>query len=152
MRRPIKALSSRSARAIRQSIDTTPCKRAVNGLGKPGDNRLGILRRRCLSPQIAREYSVLLERLIDRLANTLREFTLSYMIEHHACREKEGRRIGDALSGDIGRGTVHRLEDRRVGADVGAWCQSKAADQSRHFIGQDVAEEIRRQQDIELPR
>ena len=59
--------------------------------------------------------------------------------------------IGDALAGDVGRRAVHRLEDRGVGADIGAGREAEPADQAGDLVGEDVAEEVGRDQHVELP-
>jgi len=66
------------------------------------------------------------------------------MIEHHRRRQHLGRRVGDPLPRDVGRRAVHRLEDGGVRADVGAGREPEAADQSRRFVRQNIAEQIRR--------
>ena len=47
---------------------------------------------------------------------------------------------------------MHRLEDRRVGADVCAGRKTQTADQTRTQVRDDVAEQIGRDQHVELPR
>ena len=72
------------------------------------------------------------------------------MIEHHGARQDQGRRIGHALPRDVRSTAVDRLEDGRIGADVGAWGQSQAAHQSRCQVGQDVTEHVGGHDHVEL--
>ena len=55
---------------------------------------------------------------------------LADVLEQHRGRQHQRRRVGDALAGDVGRGAVHRLEDRRVLADVGARREAEPADEA----------------------
>ena len=48
------------------------------------------------------------------------------------------------LARDVGRRAVHRLEDRRVAADVGARRHAQPADQAGNQVGEDVAEQVGR--------
>lgn len=60
--------------------------------------------------------------------------------------------IGDPAAGDIGNGTVHRLEQRRKSPfriDIAGWGNADSACTARAKVGQDVAEEIGRDDDIE---
>jgi hypothetical protein len=79
-------------------------------------------------------------RLVDQLA----------VVEHQRAGQQQRRGVGDALAGDVGRRAVHRLEDRRIGADVGARRHAQAAHQAGHQVGQDVAEQVGRHQHVEL--
>jgi len=64
------------------------------------------------------------------------------VVEHHRGGQQQGGRVRDALAGDVGRRAVHRLEDGRIGADVGTRGHAQAADQAGHQVGQDVAEQV----------
>ena len=57
-----------------------------------------------------------------------------------------------ALAGNVWRRAVHRFEDRGLLADIGAGRHAEAADQARHLVGQNIAEEIGGHDHIELPR
>ncbi|MNG34541.1 hypothetical protein D3C84_1210490 [compost metagenome] len=46
---------------------------------------------------------------------------------------------------------MHGLEDRGVGADVGAGRHAQAADQAGHEVREDVAEQVGGHQHVELP-
>src|SRR4029078_6391827 len=63
--------------------------------------------------------------------------------------------IRDALAGDVGRGAVHRLEHggkraRRI--EVPAGRQPRAAGDGGTQVRQDVAEQVRRHDDVEVDR
>jgi hypothetical protein len=77
---------------------------------------------------------------------------LAQPVEHHRGRQEHGGGIGLALSGDIGRGAVARLEHRMVVADVGRRRKAHAADQPGAEIRQDVAEHVLGHHHVEVPR
>ena len=61
-------------------------------------------------------------------------------------------RIGDALAGDVGRRAVHRLEQRRefaLGVDVAGRRDADGAGAGRAEVGQDVAEQVGRDDHVE---
>src|SRR5437867_664485 len=66
--------------------------------------------------QVAGANLVDVQRLVDALAHTPREVIAADMVEHHRSREDPRQRIGKALARDVGRGAVHRIEYRGVGA------------------------------------
>jgi hypothetical protein len=74
------------------------------------------------------------------------------VVEHLRGAQQQRARIGDALAGDVRRRAMHRFEDRRFGADVGARRQAQAADQARAQVGDDVAEQVGGDDDVELLR
>jgi len=47
---------------------------------------------------------------------------------------------------------VHGFEHRSVLADICTRRQAESAREARHFIGEDVAEQVRRYNHVELPR
>ncbi len=72
------------------------------------------------------------------------------MPEHQNPGEYKCRGICKILAGDVRRAAVHRFEYRRVVADVGAGCETEAADKPGGEVRQDVPEEICRDDDVEL--
>jgi hypothetical protein len=72
------------------------------------------------------------------------------VVEHHRGGEDERARVGDVLPGDVGRGAVHRLEDRRVDADVRPRREPEPADEPRDQVAEDVAEQVRGDDHVEL--
>jgi hypothetical protein len=89
---------------------------------------------------------------LQRPADAVSAEAIADVVEHQACRENEGARIGDSLTGNVRRRAVHRFEDRRLPADVRAWRQTQSAHQARNEVGQDVAEQVGRDDDIESIR
>ena len=70
-------------------------------------------------------------------------------------RQHRGRGIGDALAGDVGRRAVHRLEHARVGpgnVEIAAGGQPDAAGDRRAEVGEDVAEKVVGDDDVEALR
>jgi len=93
----------------------------------------------------------------DRVLHELREprfFSVDAEVaEHHADREHRRERVREVLAGDVGRAPVHGLEHPAaarlhvrpacvVGAHVGARGHPEASLQGRAEIGDDVAEEV----------
>src|SRR5262249_62142967 len=74
------------------------------------------------------------------------------VVEQHAGREDGGQRVGDALAGDVGGGAVDRFEHAGVGplrVDVGAGGHAHAAGDDGAQVGEDVAEEVAGDDDVE---
>ena len=77
---------------------------------------------------------------------------LAEVVEHQDGAPDGAARVRDALAGDVGRRAVHGLEQPRhvaARAEVGARGHAHAALQGRAEIGQDVAEEVRGDDDVE---
>ena len=67
------------------------------------------------------------------------------VVEHHHRRPHGADRVGDPLSGDVGRRAVHRLEHRRVLAgrvEVGRRRDADAAGDRGGEVAEDVAEQV----------
>src|ERR1700683_5395271 len=64
----------------------------------------------CRSTKIACSQSGLGQYVFDRLENVGRRGLLSEMIEHHGARPDLPNGVCDALTGDVGRRPVHRLQ------------------------------------------
>ena len=73
------------------------------------------------------------------------------VLEHQTSRQQQGERVREALPRDIGRGAMDRLEDRGIGADIGAGRHAEASNQACELIRENIAKQIRRHDDIELP-
>ena len=74
------------------------------------------------------------------------------MVEQQRDREHRGGRVGHLLAGDVGGGAVHRLEHAREGAvrvDVAGCREADAAADRRGEIGEDVAEQVVGDDDVE---
>ncbi|EUA14067.1 hypothetical protein I553_7187 [Mycobacterium xenopi 4042] len=75
--------------------------------------------------------------------------------EQQRHRHDRRGRVSDALTGDIGRAAVDRFEHRRVGAggvDIAAGGQADAAAHRRRQVGDDVAEQVVGDDDVEPAR
>lgn len=78
------------------------------------------------------------------------------MVEHHDSREHDGRGVGDALTSNAGFGgvgtSVNRLEEGVATSDAGAGGDTFASHETGTQVGDDVAEEVGRDDDIEHAR
>ncbi len=74
------------------------------------------------------------------------------MLQHHGRGQQQCGRVGHVLAGDIRRRAVYGLEDGGIGADVRARRHAQAPHQPGYQVGQDVAEQVGRDQHVELPR
>src|SRR2546422_694493 len=119
---------------------------------EPAGHSPGELGGRSTPPQILGADVVLHDRRLERPAQPARGRELVDVIEHHRGGEQLGRRVRDPLPRDVRRRAVHRLEDRRVLADVRPRREPEPAHQSRCFVGEDVPEQVRRDDHIELRR
>ena len=92
---------------------------------------------------------------LDRRDDRGRRLAVAEEVEHQRARPDLADRIGDALAGDVGRRAVHRLEQRRevaLGIEVGRRRDADRAADGRAEIGQDVAEEVGADDDVEAAR
>jgi hypothetical protein len=74
------------------------------------------------------------------------------MVEHHRRRPDLPDRIGDALPCDVGRRAVHRFEHRWILAfrvDIAGRRNADGAGARRTQVREDIAEQIRRDHDVE---
>src|SRR5699024_9260437 len=77
------------------------------------------------------------------------------VVQQHRRGEDRGGRVGLALPGDVRGGAVDRLEHARrlaAGVDVAARGQTDATGDGGSDIGDDVAEEVVRDDDVEARR
>src|SRR4029077_18102106 len=105
--------------------------------------------------EIARARFRIGQHLLDRLDDRGGGFRLAEMIEHHRGRPDLPDRVGDALTGDVRRRAVHRLEHGRVFAlriDVAAGRNADRAGAGRAEVGEDIAEQVRAHHDVEAVR
>src|SRR5467141_1064130 len=116
----------------------------------PLNHGAGEFGRSSTSPQIRCADLVLHDGCLEGAAQLLARLELADVIEHHRRGEQLRRWIGDPLPRDVRRRAVHRLEDGGVGADVGPGREPQAADQSGRFVGENVAEQVRGHDDVEL--
>ena len=83
------------------------------------------------------------------------QIAMAQMIEHQRAGPDRADRVGDPFAGDVGRRAVDRLEHRRkrpLRVDVGARRDAEASRNRRADVGEDVAEEIRRDDHVERLR
>lgn len=81
----------------------------------------------------------------DRCQHGGAGFGMAQVLEHHRTAPDLPDRVGDALSGDVGRRTMHRLEQAREIAfrvDVGRGRNADGAGAGRTQVGKDVAEQV----------
>src|SRR4029077_5823112 len=102
------------------------------------------------SAEIRRHAIALLERIAHGRTYARCLAAVADMIEHLCRTEDQRTRIGDALAGDVRRRAVYGFEDRGLGADVRSRRKAEAADETGAEIRDDVAEEIRRDDHVEL--
>ena len=77
---------------------------------------------------------------------------LLQMAEHHHAGQHHRHRVHPVLAGVLRRGAVGRLEDGRVRAEVAAGSEAQASDQPGAEVGDDVAVEVRTDEDVVLLR
>src|SRR3954470_4761189 len=124
-------------------------KTVVMWRSEAGDDRVGELVGAGGAAEVAGHRLLLADRRLERVADARGAFAIVHVFEHHAGREHERRRICDPLPGNVRCRTVHGLEDRPAMTDVGAGREAEAADEPRDLVGEDVAEEVRRDDDVE---
>jgi hypothetical protein len=78
----------------------------------------------------------------------------AHVAEHHLAGEHDGTRVDHVLVGVLRRGAVGGLEDRMAGdvVDVAARGDADAADLRREGVGEVVAVEVQRGDDVEVGR
>jgi len=89
------------------------------------------------------------------LVDARRRDILPQVPEQQRHRHHRRRRVGDALAGDVGCTAVNRFEHRRIrpgGVDIAAGRQPDSATYRRCEIGDDVAEQVVGDDDIESSR
>ena len=99
--------------------------------------------------EVARHRLAFADRRLERAADAPRALAVADVLEHHARGEHERARVGDALPRDVRRRAVHRLEDRAAESDVRARREPEPADEPGDLVGEDVAEQVRRDDDVE---
>ncbi len=104
-----------------------------------------------LAAQVPGAHIIGVQGLLDRGSQPSRHVRQVAVIEHHRGGEQQRDGIGDAFAGNVGRGAVHRFEYGGVGADIAARRHPQAAHQAGDQIREDVAEQIRGHEHVELP-
>src|SRR3954469_16765661 len=78
----------------------------------------GELRRRGGAAEIAGAHAAVAEHRVERLPDAIRPLPLADVLEHQQSGQQQGSRVRHVLIGDVGSAAVHRLEYRRVEAEV----------------------------------
>src|SRR5207248_6749368 len=91
-----------------------------------------------------------LDRTLDRVCHV----RVTQVSHHHRSAENGADRVHDAAARDVRRGAVHRLEETAfgLGIDVARGRYAHPADELSREVGQDVAEEVAGDDDVELRR
>src|SRR5699024_9910767 len=95
------------------------------------------------------------EVVLHRGADRRGRLDVAQMVQQQGDREHRGGGIGEVPAGDVRSGAVHRLEHRGEGpggVDVPARGQPDAAADGRGEVGDDVAEEVVRDDHVEAGR
>src|ERR1700761_4105913 len=121
-----------------QAGGSTALTRRTDPLGE----RLGEAAGGHLAAQVAGAHVVLVQHRVDRLAQLPGMVDQADMIHHQPSGEQKGGRVGNALAGNVGGGTMHCLKDRSLFADIGARGCAQTADQASNKIRQDVAKQV----------
>ena len=93
-----------------------------------------------------------LQNRIDGSQNGIVSGAMPQEIEHHGASPYLSNGIGHSSAGDVGRRTVHGLEERRVATrriEVGTRSDADSARTGRSQIAQDVTEQVAGHHDIE---
>ena len=77
---------------------------------------------------------------------------LEAVAQHQLDREQHRERVRDPLPGDVGRRAVARLVERGAVAERGARKHAERTGEHRGLVGQDVAEHVLGDHDVELAR
>src|ERR1700674_5865471 len=90
----------------------------------------------------------------DRTLDRFRHVRMTQVFHHHRSAQDRPDRVYEAAARDVRRGAVHWLEQPalRLGVDVPRGRDPHASDELRRQIGQDVAEQVARDDDVELRR
>src|ERR1700723_1883548 len=106
------------------------CNGGNNGRLEASGNCFGKLARGCVATDVGCSYGVLVESGLDGCAQAIRRLSPLDMFEHQAGSQQQRDWIGNSFSGNVRRGSVHRLENRCVLADIRARREAEPADQS----------------------
>src|SRR5206468_9187468 len=115
-------------------------------------DRRGHVARRRSSAEIRRAALAAGNHALDRADDSIVEIAAAEMVEQQRAGPDRADRIRDALSGDVGRRAMDWLEHRRVRAlrvDVRARRNAKTARDRRPEVREDVAEQVRSDDDVE---
>src|SRR6266576_674668 len=90
----------------------------------------------------------------DRTLDRASHIGMTQVSHHHRCAQNRPDRVDDPPTGDIRRRSVHRLEQPASGlrVDVAGRGDSHPTDELGRQVGKDVAEEVARDDHLELAR
>lgn len=92
--------------------------------------------------QIAGEVFALLDGLEGGTLDFIGVRVELHVAQHHDRRQQQGSGIGQVLAGNIGGGSVHRLEQGTVQAHVAGGRQAEAAHQTGAHVRQNITVQI----------
>ena len=92
-----------------------------------------------LPPQIPRDNLALLERLENRILDLLRVLGQTHVLQHHDTAQQQRRRVRQPFARNVRRGTMYRLEDRALIADIPRRRETQPTDEAGAHVGEDVA-------------
>src|SRR5450759_431833 len=123
------------------------------------DYRIAHLRSGSLAAEIRGQLLCFRDHLVHRCVNQFRRFSRLRLValaaqplEQHLARHDHRVRIGDVLARDVRRRAVRRLRHRLTLAHAQPRREPQTSDDSRAFVGQDVAELVGRHHHVELLR
>lgn len=112
------------------------------------DDGVGVLVRRRLAAEVARERLALRQRRERRLLDGDGLLRQAHVPKHHDGAEQQGGRVRLLLARDVGGGAVDGLEDGDLVAHVARGGEAEAADEAGAHVGEDVAVEVGHDEDL----
>jgi len=100
------------------------------------------------STQIPRQSLAFCQCVEHRFLNAVCMVVQAHVLQHHDTTQQQSRRVCETFSSDIWRGAVHGLEDRALISNVAGRGETKASDQPRAHVGQDITVQVRHNQDF----
>jgi hypothetical protein len=147
----VAVLGTISTRTPSPFVSTQPTNAGLHYLQPAADIVNDLVRAR-LAAKVRRQQPALLEARIDSLVDARRGLLLALELEHQR-RGPDGRNgVRDALALNIRRAAVAGLADDKVLADVGGGHEAQRADQRGGTVGQDVAVQVGRDDDVVVAR
>jgi len=88
----------------------------------------------------------------DSLLDPISVIIKTHMLQHHHAAQQQRSRVRKGLAGNIRGGAVNSLEDRALVADIARGRKAKAADKAGAHIGENIAVEVRHDEDLIVVR
>ena len=95
-----------------------------------------------LAAEITSESLAFGEGVKDGLLDAIGVVVEAHMTEHHDGGEEESSRVGEALAGNVGGGTVDGLEDGALVTDVAGRSETETTDETSAHVGENVTVEV----------